>query len=144
VREDDKFIHLEDRRMRIVKEVVLALCITLLYALISPGARADSSNKKTIVTFSDSVEIPGQVLPAGTYVFKLVESSNDRHIVQVWNGNETRVLATILAVPNYRAEPADKSIFEFDERSGESPMALQSWFYPGDSVGQEFVYSHNR
>jgi len=144
VREADKFIHLEDRRMRIVKEVVLALCITLLCALISPGARADSSNKKTIVTFSDSVEIPGQVLPAGTYVFKLVGSDNDRHIVQVWNGNETRVLATILAVPNYRTGPADKSVFEFDERSSDSPMALRSWFYPGDSVGQEFVYSHNR
>jgi hypothetical protein len=116
------------------------MCAAVLCATFVTAARADNWDKKTIVTFSDSVEIPGQVQPAGTYVFKLANSASDRHIVQIWNGDETQILATILAIPNYRLDPSDGTIFEFDERRGDSPMALHIWFYPGDNTGQEFVY----
>jgi hypothetical protein len=130
--------------MRIVKVVLLAVCVAVFCAVFAIGVRADTWNKKTIVTFSDSVEIPGQVLPAGTYVFKLADSVSDRHIVQIWTEDESQILATILAVPNYRVGPPDRSIFEFDERPADSPMALRSWFYPGDNIGQQFVYPHYR
>jgi len=100
----------------------------LFGATLAPGARADQWDRKTIVTFSDSVEIPGQVLPAGTYVFKLADSPSDRHIVQIWNADETQILATTMTIPNTRSEPPDKSIFEFEERAGNSPMALKVWF----------------
>jgi len=130
--------------MRIRKVLHLSLCVVLLCAAFDIGVRADGWDKKTIVTFSDAVEIPGQVLPAGTYVFKLAGTSSDRHIVQIWNGDETQILATILAIPNYRLDPPCRTILEFDERPGDSPMALHSWFYPGDSTGQEFVYPRYR
>jgi hypothetical protein len=129
--------------MRIMRAVQLSLCAVLFCATLGPGVSADSWNKKTIVTFSDSVEIPGQVLPAGTYVFKLADSTN-RHIVQIWTGDESQILATIMAIPNYRPDPPDQTIFEFDERPGNSPMALHSWFYPGDNTGQQFVYPQYR
>jgi hypothetical protein len=106
------------------------VCAVVLCVIFVAAAKADAWNKKTIVTFSDSVEIPGQILPAGTYVFELVNSVSDRHIVQIWNGDETQLLATILAIPNYRLDTRDRTIFEFDERPGDSPMALHSWFYP--------------
>jgi hypothetical protein len=64
--------------------------------------------------------------------------------VQIWNRDETQILATILAIPNYRLDPPDGTIFEFDERPGDTPMALHSWFYPGDNTGQEFVYPRYR
>lgn len=130
--------------MRIVKAIQISVCAVVLCATFVAAARADTWDKKTIVTFSDSVEIPGQVLPAGTYVFKLANSASDRHIVQIWNGDETQTLATILAIPNYRLDTPDRTIFEFDERPGDSPMALHSWFYPGDNSGQEFVYPRYR
>jgi hypothetical protein len=130
--------------MRMLRAVQLSLCAVLLCATLGPGVRADSWNKKTIVTFSDSVEIPGQVLPAGTYMFKLAESPSNRHIVQIWTGDESQILATIMAIPNYRPDPPDQTIFAFDERPGNSPMALHSWFYPGDNTGQEFVYPQYR
>jgi hypothetical protein len=110
-------------------------------AILAPGARADQWDKKTIVTFSDAVEIPGQVLPAGTYVFKLADNPSDRHIVQIWNANEDQILATILTIPKTRFETPDESKFEFEERAGDSPMALKVWFYPGNSTGEEFTYS---
>lgn len=122
----------------------LLACGAVLFAALSPGLRADVWNKKTIVTFSEDVEIPGQVLPAGTYVFQLADSPSNRHIVQIWTGDESQLLATLMTVPDMRLEAADEPIFEFDERPADSPQALRSWFYPGETTGEEFLYFHGR
>jgi|SRR5216684_2791352 hypothetical protein len=127
--------------MQSLRGAVFALCTVLLCATLAPGARADQWDKKTIVTFGAAVEIPGQVLPAGTYVFKLATNFPDRHVVQIWTADENQILATIMTIANSRLEPYDQSTFEFDERSSGSPMALKAWFYSGDNTGQEFVYS---
>jgi len=127
--------------MQSLRGAVFAFCTVLLCATLAPGARADQWDKKTIVTFGEDVEIPGQILPAGTYVFKLATNTSDRHIVQIWTADENHILATIMTIPNSRLDPYDQSRFEFDERSSGSPMALKVWFYPGDNTGQEFVYS---
>jgi hypothetical protein len=129
--------------MRIIQTFQLCVCAAVLCTFLGAGANADAWDKKTVVTFSDSVEIPGQVLPAGTYVFKLANSISDRHIVQIWTGDETQLLATLMTVPDYRLDPPDKTIFEFDERPGDSPMAIHAWFYPGDNTGQQFLYPHS-
>jgi hypothetical protein len=122
--------------------VVIAICTLLLCATFAPSVLADQWDKKTVVTFSESVEIPGQVLPAGTYVFKLANSPSNRHIVQIWNADENEIRATILTIPATRLEVPDDSLFEFDERPSDSPRALKVWFYPGDSSGEEFTYSN--
>lgn len=129
---------------RKLKAAVLALSTLLLFATIAPRSQADAWNKKTVVTFNDSVEIPGQVLPAGTYVFKLADSLSNRNIVQVWNADENQILATILTTPAQRLEPQGEPVFQLEERPGDSPMALKYWFYPGDTIGQEFAYSYQR
>jgi hypothetical protein len=128
----------------IVRAIQISMCAAVLCVTFVTAGKADIWDKKTIVTFGNSVEIPGQVLPAGTYVFRLRNSASDRHIVQIWNADETQILATILTIPNCRLDPPDRTIFEFDERPSDSPMALHSWFYPGDNTGQEFVYARNR
>jgi hypothetical protein len=122
--------------------VVIAICTLLLCATFAPSVLADQWDKKTVVTFSESVEIPGQVLPAGTYVFKLANSPSNRHIVQIWNADENEIRATILTIPATRLEVPDDSLFEFDERPSDSPRALKVWFYPGNSSGEEFTYSN--
>lgn len=91
--------------MRIIKTFQLCICAAVLCTFLGASANADAWDKKTVVTFSDSVEIPGQVLPAGTYVFKLANSISDRHIVQIWTGDETQLLATLMTVPDYRLDP---------------------------------------
>jgi hypothetical protein len=135
---------MEVTRMRIFKAVQLSFCAVMLCAMLGTSLKADQWDKKTIVTFSDSVEIPGQVLPPGTYTFKLLNSDSERHIVQVWSADETQLFATIMAIPAYRLHPNDKTIFEFDERPANSPEALHTWFYPGDNFGIEFVYNEHK
>ncbi|MFY9730626.1 MAG: hypothetical protein WBQ04_14290 [Candidatus Acidiferrales bacterium] len=127
--------------MRTTKRVAMWLCLVMLAVLV---ARADEYNKKTVVTFNGPVEIPGKVLPAGTYVFKLFDSDSDRNIVQIWNKDETQLIATVLAIPDYRLTPADNPIITFEERAQGSPPAIRAWFYPGDNYGYEFVYPKTR
>jgi hypothetical protein len=131
-------------KMKIMKTVLVLSVLLLLGATLIPGARADQYNKKTVMTFDQPVEIPGQVLPAGTYTFKLADSPSDRHIVQVWNADGTHIIATVLAINNYRLQPTGKTVVKFAERPGDDPEALKAWFYPGDNFGQEFVYPKPR
>jgi len=132
--------------MKLYKAALTVGCLSLVGAAFAPAARADEWNRKTTITFSGPVEIPGVhlvgwgVLPAGTYVFKILNSLSDRHIVQIFNKEETTVYATILAVPNYRLKATDKTVITFRERPAGQPEALRAWFYPGRNWGEEFVY----
>ena len=117
--------------MRIGKSVFLLLAITLLGATVLPSARADTWNKKTIVTFSQAVEVPGKILPAGTYTFMLLDSPSDRHIVQIFNADGSQLVTTVLAINDYRLKPTGETVMKFSERPGDAPDALRAWFYPG-------------
>jgi len=130
--------------MKFVKTIFAVLSLTLLAVTLTPGARADEWNKKTVMTFSQPVEIPGQILPAGTYTFVLLDSPADRHIVQIFNADGSHIIATVLAINNYRLRPTGDTVVKFAERAGDNPEALKAWFYPGDNFGQEFVYPKQR
>ncbi|HXI43189.1 MAG TPA: hypothetical protein VNH83_24620 [Bryobacteraceae bacterium] len=130
--------------MKLLRVVTPLFCMALMGTAFS--AKADDWNRKTEITFSGPVEIPGVhltgwgVLPAGTYVFKILDSQSDRHIVQIFNKDETTIYATILAIPNYRLRATDKTVITFRERPAGQPEALRAWFYPGRNWGEEFVY----
>jgi hypothetical protein len=132
--------------MKLFKAATTVCCVALVATVLAPRAKADDWNKKTKITFSNPVEIPGVhltgwgVLPAGTYVFKILASQSDRHIVQIFNQDETTIYATILAIPNYRLKATDKTVITFRERPAGEPEALRAWFYPGENWGEEFVY----
>lgn len=105
-----------------------------------PRAAADEWYQKTIVTFSGPVEIPGQVLQAGTYEFKVAASESDRDVVQVFSNDEKHLYGTFLAIPDQRLHPTGKPIITFEETPAGSPEAVKAWFYPGDDFGHQFVY----
>src|ERR1035438_7479542 len=136
--------------MKLFKAATAVSCMALMGAILAPSAKADDWNRKTTMTFSGPVEIPGVhltgwgVLPAGTYVFKILDSLSDRHIVQIFNQDETMIYATILAIPNYRLKATDKTVVSFTERPAGEPEALRAWFYPGRNWGEEFVYPKAR
>ena len=121
------------------KILTLLACLGFLGGIV-PRATADEWDQKTIVTFSGPVEIPGQVLSGGTYVFKLADSSSDRDIVQVFSKDEKHLYGTFLAIPDLHLRPAGKPIITFDETPAGSPEVVRAWFYPGENYGHQFVY----
>lgn len=130
--------------MKYVTRVLILFCAAVFCVLFTPGAQANEENQKTIVTFNQPVEIPGRVLPAGNYVFELMDSPSDRDIVQVWNGDQTNLLGTYLTIPDERMQPSDEPVVKFEERAANAPEAIKEWFYPDRLTGHEFIYPHVR
>lgn len=114
--------------------------IALAASLGAVSANADEWNKKTVITTSQPIQIADTYLEPGTYVMRLMDSDSDRHIVRVMDADETHVIETVLAIPNYRLKPTGKSRFQFWETPPGYAPALRAWFYPGDNFGQEFVH----
>ena len=104
-----------------------------------PQGRADESDKKTIVTINEPIQVPGKVLPAGTYVFKLI-NTNDRTLVAIFNADDNHLVTMVQGIPDSRMQAPDKAIIQLEQRSSEQPEALKAWFYPGDNAGVGFVY----
>jgi len=125
-------------------KTLFAVCALALVS--ATFATADEWNRKIQVTFDKPVSIPAVhqpgwgVLPAGTYVFRIMDSASDRHIVQILNKGETAIYATILAVPDMRLKVTDKVVLTFRETPAGEPFALRAMFYPGRQWGEEFVY----
>lgn len=105
-----------------------------------PHAHADNWDKKTIVTVNEPIIAGNKVLDPGTYVWKLMDSPGNRHIVQIFDKDQQHLETTVLAIPNYRLQPTGKSMFAFWETPAGVPKAVRAWFYPGDNFGQEFAY----
>ena len=119
------------------------ICLMLLGIFFVPKGRADIGDKKTIVTVDQSIQVPGKVLPAGTYVFKLLNSNNPTR-VSIFNADETHLITTVQGISDSRIQISDKPILQFEERPSGQPEALKVWFYPGDDSGVEFVYPDQR
>jgi len=133
--------------MKRFKLVAMLFCFVFAALAITPRVKAQTANEKTIMTFTEPFEVPGvdaQILPAGTYVFTLVDSLSDRNIVRITNEDGTHVFTTILAIPNYRLKATEKTVLTFKERGEGQPEAIKAWFYPGYAWGQEFVYPKKR
>ena len=119
----------------------VALCgAALALSAVMFHAKADEWDKRTVLTVDQPIQVTDTYLPAGTYVFKLATLSSERHVVQIFNADESHIVNTILAIPNYRLQPTGNSRFLFWETPPGNAKALRAWFYPGDNFGQEFTY----
>ena len=100
-----------------------AAVLTLVFA---PGALANQWNDKTTLRFDTPVMIPGTTLAPGTYVFRLMDSPVFRHMVQVWNADETNLIATVQAIPAKRLEPNADVVVKMNPTEPGTPIALES------------------
>jgi hypothetical protein len=114
--------------------------LTLGLGVMAFRAQADVWDKKTVLTVNQPIQVQDTYLEPGTYVFKLLNSSSDRHIVQIYNQDQNHLINTIMAIPNYRLQPSGDSRFSFYETPPGTAAAMHAWFYPGDNYGQEFRY----
>jgi hypothetical protein len=131
--------------MTSMRKVALA-CMTAAMVTISVNAGAQGpANQDTYFTFSQAVELPKTTLPAGTYFFQLMDSASNRHIVKVMSQDRKQLHATLMAIPFYSNDrPSDEPQVRFMETPAQAGAtqtnAIKIWFYPGNSVGHEFIY----
>ena len=107
-------------------------------------AQGQFAAKTTELTFSGPVEVPGRILAAGTYVFKMALPMSSQNIVQIFDKDEKHLIGTVFTIPDYRSKPTGRTVLMFDESEDNSPQAIRAWFYPDMETGHEFVYPSER
>jgi hypothetical protein len=125
-----------------INKIYIVVGLIIAFALFFEiAAHADMLDQATKISFSEPIQIPGQTLPAGTYLFRLVDSNSDENLVQVFNSDQTVLYATLATVPTQRPEPTGFTTVSLAEQGSAKPIVLLKWFYPGSLTGHEFVYS---
>ncbi len=125
--------------MKLHLRVVTALALSLMSSAFVPSLKANESDKRTIITTSQPVTVRGTTLPPGTYELRVQDSSSSRNVVFILNAEDRRLITTVVAIPAFRLQPADKSELSFYNSPAGQPAALHLWFYPGDNYGFEFL-----
>src|SRR5829696_2626320 len=123
-----------------ITSILTATCAATLLTVNVAAAQGTLSDRKTNVTFSGPVSLPGTTLPAGTYVFRLADSPANRHIVQIFQQDRSKLITTILAVAAERNEPEGDPVVSFKETPSDRPPAVRYWYYAGEKSGSEFIY----
>ena len=122
--------------------IVLGLMIAL-GVFFELAAHADDTNEFTKITFGAPVQIPGRVLPAGTYIFQQAEPNDDLNLIQIFNADRTTLYATLQTVAAVRSQATGDTSITLAEPENGYP-ALVKWFYPGRLDGHEFVYTRQQ
>jgi len=122
------------------RKTFITLGLLLAFTIILPVARADEFNQATKITFNQPVQIPGRVLPAGTYWFVLADAYISRNIVQIFNSDRSMLYATVFTNNTESLTTTDNTAITFAEREPMQPETILSWFYPGRTSGHQFVY----
>jgi hypothetical protein len=130
--------------MRRTRTTLAALGAALALTAGVASAQATLPDRKTYVTVSGPVSVPGMTLPAGTYTFRIADSLNDRHIVQIFNREGTQLFTTLIAIPAQRPEAEGDAVVTFKETPSDRPPAIHYWFYAGERDGNELVYPRSQ
>ena len=132
--------------MRMIRIAAAALvCLAMVH-------NADAqSGKRTKVRFNAPVEIPNpstkagvMTLPPGEYIFAMADTGTSHHVVRVTDATGKKVHSMVLTMPDYRLSATSKTVMYLGERPAGSPAAIKSWFYPGDTSGERFIYPKAR
>src|SRR3954469_12293813 len=125
--------------MRFARRLLVVAAVSCVGIVVPRSAAADAWNNETVLTFSQDVEIPGRVLPAGKYIFRIAASPTNRHVIQVFDP-AGKILATVFTIPAVRRTAAGDTRITFEEPRAGAPFPIKKWFYPGNLTGEEFIY----
>ncbi len=114
------------------------LALMAVFSLTAAAQQPDTRDR-TIMTFSNAVELPGMRLEGGTYVFRLADTQG-RNVIQVLSSDEMNVLGQWLFIPAERLEVSGDTVVTFRETAANTTPAVQFWYYPGEKIGKEFIY----
>ncbi len=114
--------------------------LAALFAVTFPTLQASSREEVTVFTFTAPVEVPGRVLPAGKYLFKVDQRDGELNVVEIKNQQENRVYGVFLVKPEYHMRVPGSPAIAFQQRAPGTPQAIKAWLYPGDKYWYQFIY----
>jgi hypothetical protein len=126
------------------KRLITSACAAAFLTVMSATpARAQSGpmDSRTEFTFNQPVELPGVTLPPGTYIFRFVDATTGRKVMQVQAKDASnKMYGMFLTISAQRPKPSNDAELRFLETPAGKPAAVKTWWYPGNSIGREFIY----
>jgi hypothetical protein len=105
--------------------------------LINAGP-AVAQSTTTNVTFSVPVQLPGVVLPAGSYHFALARDSRS----VVVSGADHRIVTTVAVIRTTRAQAGSRVTMR--PSTDGAPEQVSALYSGGGTSGVEFVYGNTK
>lgn len=133
---------------RVTRAALAATLVTFLGApalaqvpdATTPAPQAAAAqDRAATVEFTTITRLPGITLQPGKYVFRLGEPVTKQNVVEVYSADGTKKIATLLTV-DYAAPAAGNSTVVFEKTN---PPVVRAWYFPGETVGREFVYTED-
>ena len=126
--------------MRSARVIRTILGLGMGVALFASAAQAQPEDKRTYFTFSAPVALPGVTLPAGRYLFRIVDTTTSRKVIQVLSDDQKKPYVMVNTIPDQRLDPVQDPTVSFYETPRGAPAAVKSWWYPGESIGYQLIY----
>jgi len=114
--------------------------LAVLCALMPGPVRGETFDKTTVFTFSRPISVPGVTLPAGDYMFRIVDTTTGRKVIQVLSGDGKTPYAMLHSIPDVKLEASAEPDVQFMETAKDQPYAVKAWWYPNERIGYEFIY----
>ena len=119
---------------------LVASTVAVLALGVGSIAHAQPSDNRTYFTFSAPVTVPGTTLPAGKYIFRVADATSSRKVINILSGDGRKSLAMLHTIPNQAREAPKDAEIRFMEAAAGVPPPVKTWWYPGRSIGYEFIY----
>ena len=121
-------------------KTLASACVLAVLGFTSTTAHAQTVDNRTFFTFNQPITLPGVTLPAGKYLFRNPDITTSRRVVQVLSDDGKQSYAMLLTIPTQRTEPSADPEIRFMETAEGTPRAIKAWWYPGNTIGWEFIY----
>jgi len=119
-----------------------------MFATVNVGTASAQNmvaDSRTDFTFNAPVELPGVTLPPGSYTFRFADPMTSKTVMQVLakdGSNKTYGIFMVREVT--RPTPSSEAELRFIETPAGTPAAVKTWWYPGNSIGREFIYPRSQ
>ena len=125
------------------RRIVHTLCGVVLLGVLATSVTGASfdTRRTTHFTFSRSVQLPGVVLPAGSYTFQIANPGTSSDVVQVTSRDRSKAYALQITRVVYRPRSRDlKPAITLGETPAGTPPTVKEWYPGGETAGREFIY----
>jgi hypothetical protein len=126
------------------KTLITTAFAAAMMVTLSPApahAQGQPLDARTEFTFNQPVELPGVTLPPGSYIFRFVDGTTGRKVMQVQAKDASnKTFGMFLTINAERPRPSDDAELRFLETPAGQPAAVKTWWYPGNTIGREFIY----
>ncbi|MGE3512248.1 MAG: hypothetical protein AB7N65_25575 [Vicinamibacterales bacterium] len=119
--------------------------LAMLAGAVVMGAMAVSAQAQTLddrayFAFSAPVSIPGATLPAGEYIFRVVDWDTGGRVVQVLDRHALTPMGMFFTQTVRRPEPAGTAEVTLGEAPEGTARSIAAWWQPGEEWGRGFQY----